>query len=120
MTAIEALRAVPSIPRRDDAPIFAKPWEARAFALAVHLNERGLFSWAEWAGRFGANLRANTEAGECLTYYEVWWQTLEEFGEEKSLASSTERARRAAEWREAAARTPHGQPIELRRSGSAG
>ena len=29
--------------------VFAEPWQAEAFALAVALHGRGLFSWQEWA-----------------------------------------------------------------------
>jgi hypothetical protein len=38
-----------NIPRDEDGPVFREPWEAEAFALAVSLNERGLFTWKEWA-----------------------------------------------------------------------
>lgn len=113
MSAQDALAAVPGIPRDCGEPVFAEPWEARAFALAVHLNERGVFTWGEWAEAFGANLKANTRAGEPNSYYEVWWHTLEEIGEQHALASVQERARRSAQWQAAAARTPHGEPIEL-------
>lgn len=33
---------------------FAEPWQARAFALTVHLQERGLFTWTEWTEALGA------------------------------------------------------------------
>ena len=113
MSARDALAAVPSIPRDCGEPVFAEPWEARAFALAVHLNERGVFTWPEWAEAFGANLKANSQAGELNSYYEVWWQTLEEMGERHGLATALERSHRSDEWQAAAARTPHGKPIEL-------
>ena len=113
MSARDALAALPDMPRDCGEPVFAEPWEARAFALAVHLNERGVFTWNEWAEAFGANLKANTQAGEPATYYEVWWRTLEEMGERHGLATAGERSRRSEEWQAAAARTPHGRPIEL-------
>ena len=37
-------------------PVFAEPWHAQLFALTVHLNETGRFTWADWASRFGARL----------------------------------------------------------------
>lgn len=113
MSAADALAQIASIPRDCGEPVFAEPWEARAFALAVHLNERGIFTWGEWAEAFGANLKANTQAGEPKSYYEVWWDTLEQLGEQHALASKRERASRSAQWQAAAARTPHGKPIEL-------
>ncbi|MGB7335657.1 MAG: nitrile hydratase accessory protein [Salaquimonas sp.] len=112
-TSQEALKAVPSIPRECGDAVFAEPWEARAFAMAVALNEQGLFTWPQWAERFGAALEANTRAGEPRTYYQVWMATLEEVVEVKGIANAEARGKRDHEWLAAAARTPHGQPIEL-------
>lgn len=111
--AQEALRSLPNLPREDGEPVFSEPWEARAFSMAVALNEAGVFSWNEWAEAFGANLHADAEAGGCRSYYEIWWQTLEEMTEHRGMTTAPERARRSAEWEAAAARTPHGKPIEL-------
>ncbi len=44
---LDATRAVPGIPRDDDGPVFGEPWEAHAFAMALTLHQRGLFSVAE-------------------------------------------------------------------------
>jgi len=44
-----ATGAVPGIPRDDDGPVFREPWEAHAFAMALALHERRLFTWNEWA-----------------------------------------------------------------------
>src|SRR5215471_5568922 len=37
-------------------PVFAEPWQAHAFALAVKLSERGLFTWAEWSATLAEEL----------------------------------------------------------------
>jgi hypothetical protein len=37
-----------------DGPVFADPWEARTFALAVTLQDRGVFTAQEWAATVGA------------------------------------------------------------------
>lgn len=108
-----ALAAIASIPRECGEAIFGEPWEARAFAMAVHLNEQGLFTWPQWAEQFGAALKANTAASEPLTYYKVWMATLEAMVEAKGIADRDERIKREHEWEAAAARTPHGMPIEL-------
>jgi nitrile hydratase accessory protein len=84
-----------------EEPIFAEPWEAQTFALAVSLNERGLFTWSE----FSEAVAAAPEDG----YYERWLATLERIVAERGI--KLERYRRA--WEHAAARTPHGTPIEL-------
>jgi hypothetical protein len=41
------------IPRNAEGPVFREPWEAQAFALALSLHERGVFSWSEWATVLG-------------------------------------------------------------------
>ena len=42
------------LPKDADGPVFAEPWEAQAFAMAVKLNEAGVFQWSEWADTLGA------------------------------------------------------------------
>jgi len=113
MSVQDALTAIASIPREADEPVFAEPWEARAFAMAVALNEAGLFTWPQWAERFGGALMANTQADGPLSYYQVWLNVLAKMLAETGIASDTAVSQREREWAAAAARTPHGQPIEL-------
>ena len=47
------------LPKDGDGPVFAEPWEAQAFAMAVKLNEAGVFTWGEWAETLGAELKAS-------------------------------------------------------------
>ena len=51
---------------------FAAPWEARAFAIAHLLADRGVFSWAE----FQAALIAETAEQPDRPYYERWSDAL--------------------------------------------
>lgn len=88
-----------------DEPVFAEPWEAQTFALAVSLSERGLFTWKEWTEA----VAAAPEEG----YYERWLATLERLVAERGLAEAGTLARYRHAWEHAAARTPHGTPIEL-------
>ncbi len=90
--------------------VFAEPWEAQAFAMAVKLHERGVFTWGEWAEALGAELKASPDH----PYYESWLAALESLVEQKKLMSSVERHARIEQWHEAALATPHGQPIELK------
>ncbi len=39
----EQLADLPRLPRDEGGPVFAEPWQAQAFALAVNLSESGLF-----------------------------------------------------------------------------
>ncbi|MGE5158453.1 MAG: nitrile hydratase accessory protein, partial [Gemmatimonas sp.] len=47
--ATRATAEIPSIPRDEGGPVFREPWEAHAFAMALTLHERGVFTWTEWA-----------------------------------------------------------------------
>jgi len=60
----ERLSALPQLPRDRGGPLFAEPWQAQAFALAVKLSEQGHFTWKEWASALGDELRAAAERGE--------------------------------------------------------
>ena len=65
-----------SLGRNDEhGPVFHAPWEAEAFALAVSLNERGLFTWKEWAATLGDEIKKAQAAGDPdtgETYYQHW------------------------------------------------
>jgi nitrile hydratase accessory protein len=106
-----------SIPRNADGPEFRAPWEAEAFALALSLHERGLFSWQEWAATLGDEIKKAHAAGDPdtgETYYHHWLATLERIVAAKGLASADVLARTRDAWERACARTPHGALIELR------
>jgi nitrile hydratase accessory protein len=70
------LEAIPAIPRDRNGPVFREPWEARAFGLAVALQERGLFSWSEWAETLGVVI-AETPDPDGSRYYQCWLEALE-------------------------------------------
>jgi len=105
-----------SIPRNADGPVFREPWEAEAFALALSLHDRGLFSWMEWAAALGEEIKKAQAAGDPdtgETYYHHWLNTLERIVAAKGLADPAKLARTRDAWERACARTPHGKPIEL-------
>jgi len=112
----EAAAAPSRIPSGSDGAVFREPWEAQAFAIAVALNERGVFSWTEWAATLAAEIRAaqargDPDTGE--TYYRHWLAALERLAIAKHATDSATLARYREAWNHAAARTPHGTPIEL-------
>jgi len=76
-------------PRDEGGPVFAEPWQAQAFALAVNLSEAGWFTWPEWAAALGKLVAA------------------------KGLAEPAALLARKEEWAEAYRSTPHGKPVEL-------
>jgi nitrile hydratase accessory protein len=115
--ATEATLVVPGIPRDDDGPVFRAPWEAQAFAMALALHGRGLFSWSEWAAALADQIRRAQASGDPdtgETYYRHWLATLERLVAEKGVASAETLDRYRNAWDHAADRTPHGSPIELR------
>src|SRR3990172_3856085 len=74
------LGALPALPRDDEGPVFNAPWEAQAFAMALTLHTRGVFTWREWAASLAAELAAAAARGEPddgTHYYEHWLAALE-------------------------------------------
>lgn len=99
------------LPPRGDEQVFAAPWQAQVFAMTVTLHERGLFSWPEWARLLGSHVARGAADG--TDYYERWAEALEEMLISREVASADDIGRTTQAWHDAAARTPHGQPIEL-------
>lgn len=91
-----------------EAP-FEEPWQAQAFALAVELNARGVFTWNEWSEALGAAIADDP----ATPYYQSWTAALEALVRVKALTDSAELADRKAAWEEAYLITPHGQPVNL-------
>ena len=115
--AARATSAVPSIPCDAEGPVFREPWEAQAFAMALVLHERGVFTWNEWAETLGAEIKRAQAAGDPdtgETYYHHWLATLERLVAAKGVTTSDVLHRYRDAWDHAADRTPHGRPIELR------
>ena len=109
---------LPSLPRDEDGPVFAEPWQAQAFAMAVRLSALGYFSWTEWAEALSAELAAAVERDEAdedgSEYYQHWVATLEKLVTAKGLTGAPELFERKAAWADAYRHTPHGQPVQLR------
>lgn len=121
--ALDATRMVPGIPRDADGPVFREPWEAQAFAMAVTLHARGLFSWNEWAATLAEEIKRAQAAGDAdtgETYYRHWLATLERLIAEKGVATTDTLHRYRDAWDHAADRTPHGSPIVLQSEDFAG
>jgi nitrile hydratase accessory protein len=117
MSAIDHIAtAVPGLPHDSDGPVFRAPWQAHAFAMALALHERGLFTWGEWAATLAEEIRRAQAAGDPDagdTYYHHWLAALERLAAEKAAADPAALARCRAAWDRAALRTPHGTPIVL-------
>jgi nitrile hydratase accessory protein len=115
--AARATNALPGIPVDADGPVFREPWEAHAFAMALTLHDRGLFTWNEWAVALAGEIKRAQAAGDPdtgETYYRHWLATLEKLIAEKGVTTAETLGRYRDAWDHAADRTPHGAPIELR------
>jgi nitrile hydratase accessory protein len=112
----DPLDQAPEPPEPDEA-VFAAPWEAEAFTLAVTLSSRGLYSWREWTetlavelGRCGAASWTPDGSG----YYLPWLAALERIAIDKGIVDEKALDIRKRQWIEAYGSTPHGHPVELR------
>lgn len=115
--ARRATEAIPGIPRDSGGPVFREPWEAHAFAMALALYDRGVFTWTEWAAKLGDEIKKAQAAGDPdtgETYYYHWLATLERIVAEKDVTTPQALAQHYDAWDRAAHRTPHGKPIELK------
>src|SRR6516165_6593312 len=114
--APEKLAALPRLPRGEGEPVFAEPWQAQVFALAVRLSEQGHFSWKEWATALADELKLAASRGEPddgSRYYEHWLAALERLVAAKGLSDAAAMLARKEAWADAYRHTPHGKPVEL-------
>ena len=96
--------------------MFAEPWQAQAFALAVSLSARGHFTWNEWAAALAHEVQGAARRGEPddgSRYYEHWLAALERLVTAKGLCDPAAMVARKQAWADAYRHTPHGQPVEL-------
>jgi nitrile hydratase accessory protein len=110
------LSDLPRLPCDDGGPVFAEPWQAQAFALAVKLSEQGLFTWKEWAAALAEELQAAARRGEPddgSRYYEHWLTALERLVTSRGLTDRTALVARRDAWATAYRVTPHGTPVDL-------
>ena len=118
-TDAERFASLPRVPRDEGGPVFAEPWQAQAFALAVKLSEAGHFTWKEWTSALAEELKAAADRGEPddgSHYYDHWLSTLERLVAAKGLTDPTSMLERKEAWADAYRHTPHGKPVELRRA----
>ena len=89
MTEANELANLALLPRDQDGPVFAEPWQAHAFAVVVELTDAGILTREEWADQLGAVLKEAEVRGEYDTgerYYDHWLTALERVVVDKNLA----------------------------------
>jgi len=100
-----------------EPPVFAEPWEAQAFALAVRLSEEGYFTWKEWTATLADEIKNARDRGETddgTRYYHFWLAALERLVMAKGLTDQPSLLARKEAWADAYRHTPHGKPVELK------
>lgn len=106
----------PPLHQEEGELVFAEPWQAEAFGIAVTLSQQGYFTQKEWAAALAAEIKAAASRGEVddgSRYYEHWLAALERLVVEKGLCDVAALAARKKAWVKAYKRTPHGKPIVL-------
>ncbi len=73
------------IPKQDGEPVFAEPWEARAFAMVVNLHERGAFTWSDFQSALIEQISSSEKSGTCQPYYINWLRAAEKLFEQRAL-----------------------------------
>lgn len=114
--AADALPPAAHWPHDAEGPVFREPWEAQAFAMALALHKRGVFTWPEWATALSAEIRRAQASGDPdtgQTYYHHWLAALERLVVERGVTTPPLLDARRAAWDRAARATPHGKPITL-------
>lgn len=90
-----------SPPRGNGALKFERPWEERAFGMAIALSKKGHYEWEDFRQELIAAI-AEWEATYCKDdpswdYYQRWLQALERMATELALISNEELNARTAE-----------------------
>jgi len=103
----------------EQQPVFAEPWEAHTFAIAVKLSENGLLKWSEWTDALTEEIKIAKEHGLPdfgNTYYQFWLNALETILLEKNILKKSDLKSKIEQWRSAYLSTPHGNPVMLVKS----
>jgi len=81
--------------------------------MTVHLHEKGLFAWSEWAKALSKELHKPGRARDGSDYFDCWVAALSELLVSSGVADASVILDLQQSWQRAAEATPHGQPIEL-------
>lgn len=94
---ISAMEAQIALPRENGELVFQSPWEARAFGLAVALNEQEIYEWREFSAELAATISAAEQNNDPANYYARWVASLAELVIARGLISREQLDARTAE-----------------------
>jgi nitrile hydratase accessory protein len=86
-----------ALPRKNGELVFEAPWQARAFGLAVALNEKGTYRWSAFSQGLAREIAAAEATGDPSSYYQSWLATLESLVIAQGLVTREELDAMAAE-----------------------
>lgn len=95
---ISAMQGELSLPRQNGELVFSQPWEARAFGVAVALNEAGHYRWPAFSSQLAQEIAGVRGQREADDYYARWLGALEALVEHEGLVSAAELERRVREY----------------------
>ena len=95
---ISGMQGELSLPRQNGELVFSEPWEARAFGVAVALNEAGHYPWPAFSSQLAQEIADVQGEREADDYYARWLGALEALVEHEGLVSSAELERRVREY----------------------
>lgn len=95
---IATLETQIALPRENGELVFQAPWEARAFGLAVALNEKDLYEWREFSSQLASEIATAEQNNNPSNYYSRWVASLEELLIDRSLISREQLDARTAEY----------------------
>jgi nitrile hydratase accessory protein len=81
---------IPGLPRDEDGVVFAAPWEAKAFAMVVHLHQQGCFEWRDWVNTLVGEISADRERATETPYYQLWLTAAEKLVAARGLVDAVQ------------------------------
>ena len=95
---IATMEAKNALPRENGELVFQAPWEARAFGLAVALNEKDLYEWREFSSQLASEIADAEQNNNPSSYYARWVASLEELLIDRGLISREQLDAKTAEY----------------------
>ena len=96
-----------ALPRSNGELIFAEPWQARAFGIAVALNENGAYPWRDFHAGLTREIAAHGSGEASDQYYTRWLAALESLLAQRGILSPAEIDARASQRAAANAHDDH-------------
>jgi nitrile hydratase accessory protein len=87
-----------ALPRKNGELVFEAPWEARAFGIAVVLNEAGVYPWRDFSQGLAVETATADQGGVPVSYYERWLETLTKLAIARGLVTPEELDARTIEY----------------------